>query len=172
MTIVPDTKDWTWVLDRPCEQCGFDADAFVPGEVAGRIRVNAAAWPAVLGRADVAVRPSPDVWSALEYAAHVRDVLRLFEYRVALMLDVDDPSFPNWDGDAVAVSERYGEQDPAGVSADLQDAALAYARLLDAVPEDGWSRTGRRGDGATFTVASLARYSVHDPVHHLWDVRA
>ena len=25
--IVPDTKDWTWVLDRPCEECGFDATA-------------------------------------------------------------------------------------------------------------------------------------------------
>jgi hypothetical protein len=86
MTIVPDTKDWTWVLRRPCEQCGFAADSFAPGEVAERIRANAAAWPEVLGRPDAAVRPSPDVWSPLEYAAHVRDVLRLFEYRVALML--------------------------------------------------------------------------------------
>ncbi len=24
MTIVPDTKDWTWVLERTCPQCGFD----------------------------------------------------------------------------------------------------------------------------------------------------
>jgi hypothetical protein len=24
MTIVPDTKDWTWVLRRPCPECGFD----------------------------------------------------------------------------------------------------------------------------------------------------
>ena len=22
--IDPDTKDWTWVLDRPCPECGFD----------------------------------------------------------------------------------------------------------------------------------------------------
>lgn len=171
MTIVPDIKDWTWVLRRPCEQCGFDADSFAPGEVAERIRANAAAWPEVLGRSDAAVRPSPDVWSPLEYAAHVRDVLRLFEFRVALMLDVDDPAFPSWDGDALAVSERYGEQDPARVAAELRDAAVAYARLLDAVPEDGWARPGRRGDGAAFTVASLARYSAHDPMHHLWDVR-
>ena len=25
MAIVPDTKDWTWVLERPCDECGFDA---------------------------------------------------------------------------------------------------------------------------------------------------
>ena len=23
--IEPDTKDWTWVLDRPCPECGFEA---------------------------------------------------------------------------------------------------------------------------------------------------
>jgi hypothetical protein len=24
VTIIPDTKDWTWVLDRPCPECGLD----------------------------------------------------------------------------------------------------------------------------------------------------
>ena len=27
MTIQPDTKDWTWVLDKRCPECGFDASA-------------------------------------------------------------------------------------------------------------------------------------------------
>lgn len=170
MPIVPDTKDWTWVLQRPCEQCGFDAGAFAPDEVAARIRENADAWPDVLARADAAVRPSADVWSPLEYAAHVRDVLRLFRYRIALMLAEDDPTFPSWDGDALAVAERYGEQDPARVAAELRAAAAEYADLLDTIPQDAWSRRGRRGDGTAFTVASLATYSAHDPMHHLRDV--
>jgi hypothetical protein len=170
MPIVPDTKDWTWVLQRPCEQCGFDAGAFAPGEVAARIRENAAAWPDVLARADAAVRPSADVWSPLEYAAHVRDVLRLFRYRIALMLAEDDPTFPSWDGDALAVAERYGEQDPARVASELRAAAAEYADLLDTIPQEAWSRRGRRGDGTAFTVASLATYSAHDPMHHLRDV--
>ena len=33
MPIVPDDKDWTWVLERPCPECGFDA-ATVPPVVA------------------------------------------------------------------------------------------------------------------------------------------
>ena len=118
------------------------------------------------------MRPSPDVWSAVEYAAHVRDVLRLFRYRVTLMLQSDDPTFPSWDGDALAVADRYGEQAPARVATELQQAAAEYADVLDAVPDAAWARTGRRGDGAAFTVASLALYSVHDPLHHLWDVSA
>ena len=35
---------------------------------------------------------------------------------------------------------------------------------------DQWQRTGSRSDGAAFTVATFARYFVHDPVHHLDDV--
>ena len=31
-------------------------------------------------------------------------------------------------------------------------------------------RTGRRSDGAHFTVETFARYFIHDPVHHLYDV--
>jgi hypothetical protein len=35
---------------------------------------------------------------------------------------------------------------------------------------DQWQRTGNRSDGKRFTVESFARYMMHDPVHHLWDV--
>jgi hypothetical protein len=38
------------------------------------------------------------------------------------------------------------------------------------VTGDQWRRTGNRGDGARFTVETFARYLMHDPVHHLYDV--
>jgi hypothetical protein len=155
-TIVPDTKNWTWVLERACPECGMDTSRFGFRELPGLIRSNAAAWPAVLERADVRERPDPQTWSPLEYAAHVRDVFRIFDVRLQLVLDEDDPAFENWDQDATAIEERYGEQDPQRVSAELVEAALA--------------RTGRRGDGARFTTETLGRYFIHDPVHHLWDV--
>ncbi len=37
--------------------------------------------------------------------------------------------------------------------------------------DDQWARTGVRSDGAEFTVDSFARYFIHDPIHHLDDVR-
>ncbi len=170
MPIVPDTKNWTWVLERPCPECGLDLAAVDEHDVARRIRENAAAWPAVLERADVAIRPDDATWSPLEYSAHVRDVFRLFRVRLALMLDEDDPLYPNWDQDATAVEERYDEQDPVVVSRELVEAAEALAAAFEVVPEDAWGRPGRRGDGARFTIASFSRYLIHDPVHHLWDV--
>jgi hypothetical protein len=171
MAIVPDTKNWTWVLERECPECGFDSSATPASDVARLLRENAAAWPAVLEREDVTVRPDEQTWSALEYAAHVRDVFRTFAVRLQLMLEEDGPRFPNWDQDATAEAERYNEQDPAVVAAELAAAAEVMASALEAVPDDAWDRTGFRGDGSTFTVDTLTRYFIHDPVHHLHDVR-
>ncbi|MET0159960.1 MAG: DinB family protein [Acidimicrobiales bacterium] len=165
-----DTKDWTWVLERPCPECGFDAEVIDVSDVAELVRVNAAGWQDVLVRPDVRRRPQPDVWSPLEYACHVRDVFRLFDLRLHLMLDEDDPLFANWDQDETAVAERYHEQDPAVVGAELQVAADDVAASFAAVRPDQWDRRGRRSDGAVFTVVSFGRYFVHDPVHHLHDV--
>jgi hypothetical protein len=170
MAITPDTKDWTWVIERPCDECGYDASTIEPTDVAALVRRNADAWPAVLERADARERPDPSTWSPLEYAAHVRDVLRLYRTRLALMIDTDDPLYPNWDQDATAVAERYDEQDPAVMGEQLLSAAEEMARAFEAVSGDDWQRPGRRSDGVSFTVATFALYFVHDPIHHLRDV--
>jgi DinB superfamily len=170
MSIEPDTKDWTWVLRRRCPECGFDASTVSIEDVPQLIRDNASAWPAVLARDDVRDRPSPGRWSPLEYACHVRDVFRLFDMRLHRMLDEDDPTFANWDQDETAVTERYGEQSPTTVAADLVTAGDQLADSFAAVATDQRERTGTRSDGARFTVESFARYLIHDPIHHLWDV--
>lgn len=166
--ITPDKKDWTWVIERPCLECGFDAASFEAQDVAALLRANAAAWPDVLARANVRTRPDDSTWSPLEYAAHVRDVFRLYEHRLELMRSQDDPLYPNWDQDETAVAERYNEQDPAVVASELVDAASSLAGAFDQV--DDWSRPGRRSDGVQFTIESFAKYLIHDPVHHLADV--
>lgn len=169
--ITPDTKDWTWVLSRPCAECGLDTSAFRREEVPALLRANAAGWRQVLaGPRDPRRRPRPDVWSALEYACHVRDVCRVYDERLRLMLTVDDPRYPNWDQDETAVADRYGDQDPRAVAAELAAAAETLAARFETVAGAAWLRRGSRGDGARFTVESFARYFVHDPVHHLYDV--
>ena len=169
-TIEPDTKDWTWVLDRPCPECGLDASAVPPEDVAQRLRTNAERWRRVLARADVASRPEIGVWSPLEYGCHVRDVHRVFGTRVRAMLDTDDPLFDNWDQDEAAARGGYADQSPDQVAealaASADDVASAYAGVEGAA----WDRPGRRSNGSVFTIASLARYHLHDVEHHLVDV--
>ena len=171
MAITPDTKDWTWVLDRPCPECGTDVSAVPRERLVDALRETAHEWPALLSDTDRARRrPSPDVWSGLEYACHVRDVYRLFDHRLERMLTEDDPLFANWDQDATAVADDYAHQDPAVVSGELTAAAEALAQRLATVTGAQWQRTGRRSDGAFFTVESFARYLLHDPAHHVHDV--
>lgn len=167
----PDTKDWTWTLDRRCEQCGFAAGEVPVAEVPERAFVAAEEWVAILRENPaVAARPEPGVWSPLEYGAHVRDVYRLFDERLALMLTEDEPVFANWDQDETARVERYGEQDPERVADELEAAALAFVDRLRSVRPEQRDRIGNRSNGSRFTVTTLSRYFLHDVVHHLWDV--
>jgi hypothetical protein len=172
MSITPDTKDWTWVLERPCPECGFEAAAHDVADLPGLLAGTATSWSQVLARGDAAQRSRPGVWSALEYGCHVRDVHVLFAERVRLMLAEDVPTFANWDQDATAVERDYGSQDPAVVSAELVDAARAVATLYASVTDATRARRGLRSNGDEFTVESLGRYHLHDVVHHLHDVGA
>lgn len=169
MAITPDGKDWTWVVESRCPECGFDGSAVEFEQIPAMVRDNAARWPEVLRRPNVAVRPNPQTWSALEYAAHVRDVFGVFETRVRSMRVEDDPLFENWDQDVTATAERYDLQDPDLVARDLVSSGERAARAFE-VPVAERERTGRRSNGSVFTVDTLARYFVHDPIHHLHDV--
>ncbi|WP_150307414.1 DinB family protein [Planctomonas psychrotolerans] len=172
MTIPADTKDWTWVLERRCRECDVDARSFGLRDVPAALRGSIVRWRPVLDRADVRDRPNADTWSPLEYAAHVRDVFGVFEGRLERMVAEEDPEFENWDQDAAAVAGRYSELDPHTVADELAAAGEHLARVLEAVPESAVDRPGRRSNGSVFTVLTLARYLLHDDLHHLHDVRA
>ncbi|MGD0054816.1 MAG: DinB family protein [Acidimicrobiales bacterium] len=170
MAITPDTKDWTWVLDRPCPECGYDRADFSRDGLARVIRANAATWQIELTRDDVRVRPSAECWSVLEYACHVRDVYRVFDGRITLMRSEDDPVFANWDQDETAVNDHYDAQDPAQVGVELTAAAETVADRFDSLLDDEWGRGATRSNGSVFTIETLGLYMVHDSIHHLWDV--
>ena len=173
MTITPDDKDWTWVLEARCEECGFDAGAVDATAVAAMLRDACGTWVTVLTtRDDVRDRPRSDVWSPLEYGCHVRDVFRVYDGRVRRMLAEDGPHYENWDQDATALADDYPSQDPSVVAAELARDGATLADLFDSVDASQWGRTGFRSDGAAFTVDSISRYFIHDIVHHLHDVGA
>ena len=169
--IEPETKDWTWVLDETCHECGLDTRSVAATDVPALVRENAAVWPGVLARPDAAQRPDDSTWSPLEYACHVRDVYRLFAVRLNLMLTADDPLFPNWDQDDDGgrralrrAGPRHGGRRAASPPARRSRPTSTPSRATSG------SGPGRRSDGAVFTVESFARYFVHDSVHHVHDV--
>ncbi|GAA1646707.1 DinB family protein [Georgenia ruanii] len=171
MAIEGDTKDWTWVLHRRCEECGVEAGREDPASVPALLRDAVGRWQEVLRRPDATVRPDDSTWSPLEYAAHVRDVCGVFDGRLRLMLEQDGPTFPNWDQDAAAVEGDYEHEAPARVGEELAAAGAAVADAFAAVPLERWQRRGVRSNGSEFTVETLSQYFIHDVLHHLHDVR-
>lgn len=165
----PDTRDWSFVMTQACPECGF-----TPGQplasYASRLRDAAARWDAVLARPGLTVRPEPDVWSPLEYACHVRDVIVVFDGRLGAMLSSDNPTFEGWDGERAAVDDDYNSQDPRSVSDAIAGATREAAGRFDQLRPEDWQRPGLRSDGQAFTVASLADYWLHEVQHHLHDV--
>ncbi|MEV6769854.1 DinB family protein [Nocardia sp. NPDC051030] len=189
MPIVPDAKDWTWVLEQACDECGFDPAATAFDAVPGLTRASTARLTLALERPNAAVRPDDSTWSAVEYAAHVRDVCRIFEHRLditrtasarpgpviggynpAVTLDGSIPMFANWDQDDSAEAENYAAQNPATVASELTSAAETTARAFESVPPEDLPLVARRSNGSQFTVETLAKYFIHDLVHHAHDV--
>ncbi len=167
---VPDDKDWTWAIARRCAECGFDPTAVQRSAVPRLVADYTATMRDALSRPDAAQRPAPTTWSPLEYGCHVRDVCTLFEQRLRLMLDQDDPVFANWDQDVTALEQQYWRQDPQAVAGELSRAARSVATAFGAVRAGQWGRPGRRSNGSVFTVDTFARYFLHDLAHHAHDV--
>lgn len=165
--IMPDTKDWTLVLNETCDECGIDVRALSTAQVAALVREASGRFAEVLGSPGAGTRPSPMVWSAHEYVAHVAQMYQVMTERLALIVEKDAPSFANWDQDAAAVANDYASIPALEVARMLEEASLAFAGALEALTDAQIPRMGTRSNGAVFTTATLAQYAWHDAAHHL-----
>jgi hypothetical protein len=163
-------------LNSRCAECGFIYD-LGSTEIVRRLNADAEAFVARtddLGDADARRRPAPDVWSPLEYACHVRDMLRVQRDRVALAQREDQPTFVPMGRDERVVEDRYNEQDPVVVGRELLGAARSLSELLDTLDAAGWQRTGTYTYPTTEsrTVEWIGNHTVHELQHHGHDIGA
>jgi hypothetical protein len=114
------------------------------------------------------------VFSPLQYAAHVRDILRVYTDRMLLGVEQDVPMVPIFQPPQ-EVWEEYNRSDVLELAADLE----AQAERLEAtganmVPS-AWARIVVNDRGVygvyTFTLAGLACNAVHETHHHLLDAK-
>ncbi|RWZ82175.1 DinB family protein [Glutamicibacter sp. HZAU] len=168
--IVPDGKDWTVVLDTVCEQCGYDVRGISPGDSIEQLPGHVERYISVLARPDAATRTNPARWSDQEYVVHVAEMLEVMTGRFTLMLERDEPEFPNWDQDQAADDGNYNALPSSEVAELLRKNAAGYAAKLEGMDPVQYSRRGLRSNGAAFTVETLNQYAWHDHVHHLWDL--
>jgi hypothetical protein len=165
-----------------CDECGFDARAMSDQDLVAALASYAKRYRMPLtrflpkegdGAAVVRARPAADVWSALEYACHQRDVFAFYRERIERVLAADEP--PRLDAvgfGTLEVEQTYNEREPAAVADAIAEEAGRLAALLADLDEDGWRRVGLASDGsgAERSVRVLAERATHEGHHHLLDI--
>jgi hypothetical protein len=132
-------------VDR-CEQCDYAYEELARAAIVVALRRVAAECSARLvpdGAApDVAhdlrlrAHPISGVWSALEYACHVRDVLVVQLDRVQRAQVEHRPVYEPMGRDERVERDRYNEQSPATVADEIRTAAEQLASFLEQLHPD------------------------------------
>ena len=154
-----------------CDACDFDGGVFDDDALLAAVRALGPQWQAVLASAgpELQLRPAPEVWSALEYAAHTRDILALHVYGVEQALTLDEPKLPAIEGDLVdAAAVTYAASDAQEVGREL-DAQSTRLADVAAAGAGSWSR-GLTIGAERIEVRRLLEHALHDATHHLRDV--
>jgi len=155
-----------------CDACGFDGATYDDAALLAAVRALGSQWGVLLESAgpELRLRPAPEVWSAIEYAEHTRDIVALHVYGVKEALTGTEPVLPPVDpGLADAAAVAYGEADPGVVAAEIDTHARRMAELADDAGPAVWTRGITLGDDRV-EVRRMLEHALHDALHHLDDV--
>lgn len=163
-----------------CAECGFHASTVTPVNAEATVRALGRRYQAPLTRllpgedSDEVLRkrPNPDTWSALEYAAHVRDLIALWGHTLHRALREDRPNLPRPDpeiADRFAAEEAYNSQDPTKVAQELSANAERMAAKVATIAPDQWDRDVMFGD-EEMTALAIVHKVAHEGEHHLLDL--
>ncbi|MDX6284085.1 MAG: hypothetical protein QOH03_5156 [Kribbellaceae bacterium] len=166
-------------VDGLCDECGFNYDTGdLQGTVTTLIRQSAESSMALTKAAAskdpgvVRIRPEPEVWSAIEYACHVRDVLETQRFRIAQCLAEDRPVYAPMDRTGRVKQEKYEDQDPMEVAAALMRFAREFgaaARVLTP-PQLGKLGLYNYPVRAPRSLSWIIRHTAHEIQHHRHDI--
>ena len=165
-----------WVSDADherCPSCGFDGSVYDDRSLVDTIIGLGSRWRALLIEAapELRVRPEPETWSAIEYAAHSRDITALHVFGVEQALTEDEPAYPAIEADALieTSASTYRDEDADVVVVQLDREARRLGASAADAGAANWSRGITIGDERS-TVRRLLEHALHDSLHHLDDV--
>ena len=158
-----------------CDECGFDYEAADDPEIPRLLESEVAEICALLSQTEDAklrIRTQPTVWSPLEYACHVRDVLLVQRDRALLALVEDTPSFIPMYRDERVVNAGYGFERVAEVSEELRVAARLISKLAAGLTREQLARgcIYNFPEPAERDVGWVFRHTLHEVVHHKKDI--
>ena len=163
-----------------CEQCGFVWDLVAAAEVASRVADIGPSYRRVMLPPDrpndwstrAATRPAAEVWSAIEYACHVRDVLLTNRERLLTTLVVDQPTFTPMFRDERVQLAGYASEDLIDVVVQIEMASAMFARAVARLDRSQLARTCHYGypEPALRSLTWVGAQTIHEAEHHLADI--
>jgi hypothetical protein len=159
-----------------CMECGFDYELAQGTDFARLATPFVDSYVALLRSTSterLQLRRSPQVWSALEYACHVRDMLLVQRERVFAARRRDRPVAEPMGRDDRVEHDGYNNQRPEDVARQLADATLLLSNALVRLSPADWERTVIYGypERAERSLRWVAAHTLHELRHHLRDIR-
>jgi hypothetical protein len=156
-----------------CDACGFDGSVYDNASLIEALSGLGPSWRRLLAEAGphLRSRPEPEVWSAIEYAAHSRDITALHAFGVEQALTGTEPTYPAIVADDLiaTTAATYKDEDPQAVADALDAEARHLAAMAAAAPLAGWELGLTIGEERS-TVRWLLEHALHDSLHHIDDV--
>ena len=163
------------MVHERCDACGFDGAVYDNASLIEALSALGGSWRRLLvdAGADLRTRPAPEVWSAIEYAAHSRDITALHCFGVEQALTGTEPVYPAIMADDLIASAAttYKEEDPQLVADALDAEAGRLASMAAGAPDDAWEFGLTVGEDRS-TVRGLLEHALHDSMHHIDDVES
>lgn len=164
------------VKSESCEiaWCGFEWDTVKSSEIGQRVVDSSKTIADLIGsHASAALGPAPGVWSPVEYAGHVRDVLFNIRDRLIVAINEDNPLCKGLFGTSRIELGLYSGDTSDVVAQELVMAASLFARTWDRIPENLRDRTMVYGYPrlADRSLSWVAAQALHEVEHHREDVR-
>lgn len=102
--------------------------------------------------------PSEGEWSVLETLIHIRNVVVLvYGLRLRRLFNEIDPLFANYDEERFRQAGMLESQPISDIVQTIVTEHEQTARLLRALPDEGWQRTGRHSEMGAMSIEFLAR---------------
>lgn len=158
-----------------CEGCGFVWDDIEPDQIPELLNSTTDQICGLLtGQGDiVALRPEPQRWSSLEYAAHLRDVYLSIRDRVVVACVEVEPNLPPLYREERVAFGFYHLDTVTDMVNELKTAAKLFNKIFSQMPIELRDRRMPFAYpvAASRTLSWVASQVYHEAFHHLGDIR-
>jgi DinB superfamily len=119
------------------------------------------------------VAPKPGEWSVKQVLLHTRDVAMLaFGLRIRRLLFETEPVFVSYEEDAYRALNPGDADSVTDIVRMIVEEHDLIARMLAALPDDGWERSGRHPETGVRTIEYFARRTAEHAEEHAAQIGA